>query len=74
MERQIFNGLLAIAAVSADSGLLVINRFTLSCEPFLLLSKSAFAHNPRHISWHIQVSIHFRINTPGDRVKLTLLL
>ena len=32
MERQFLNGLLAIAAVSADSGLLVVNRFALSCK------------------------------------------
>ena len=42
MERQILHGLLAIAAVSADSGLLVVNRFILSCNtphPFLLSSQ-----------------------------------
>ena len=32
MERQFLNTLLAVAAVSADSGLLVVNRFTLSCN------------------------------------------
>ena len=40
MERQLLNGLLAIAAVSADSGLLVINRFTLSCNAPGFLSSS----------------------------------
>lgn len=33
MERQLINALLAIAAVSAESGLLVVNRFALSCKP-----------------------------------------
>lgn len=37
MERQFLNGLLAIAAVSADSGLLVVSRFTLSCMALSLL-------------------------------------
>lgn len=32
MERQLLNAFLAVAAVSADSGLFVINRFTLSCN------------------------------------------
>lgn len=37
MERQFLNTILAVAAVSADSGLLVVNRFTLSCNvPFFL--------------------------------------
>ena len=37
MERQLLNVLLAIAAVSADSALLVVNRFTLSGNaPFFL--------------------------------------
>lgn len=46
MERQFLNALLAIAAVSADSGLLVVNRFTLSCNdaPFFL-SKSTSANH-----------------------------
>ena len=32
MERQLLTAFLAIAAASADSGLLVVNRFTLSCN------------------------------------------
>ena len=32
MDRQLLSGLLAIAAVSADAGLLVVNRFALSCK------------------------------------------
>lgn len=40
MEYQLLlNALLAVAAVSADSALLVVNRFTLSCKP---LAHAAF--------------------------------
>ena len=40
MERQLLNAFLAIAAVSADSGLLVVNRFTLSCNAPVSLKTS----------------------------------
>lgn len=41
MEHQLLNALLAIAAVSADSALFVLNRFTLSCKPLMLAFESA---------------------------------
>lgn len=60
MERQILTGLLAIAAVSADSAFLVVNRFALSCESSLPPFKSASANRREYLSRHIQVSFHCR--------------
>lgn len=63
MERQLLNGLLAIAAVSADAGLLVVNRFALSCKPSCPLPSLHLLNIWGHISRHIQVSFHFRTST-----------
>ena len=73
MERQIFTALLAIAAGSADSAFLVVNRFALSCKSSLPPSKSASANKWGYLSRHIQVSCHCRTSTAQDHMRLTLL-
>ena len=61
MQRQFLNALLATAALSADSGLLLVNRFTLSCKP--LHSLLSVALLTFCISRHIQVTVHFHPST-----------